>query len=451
MFDLLASSFEMIETFARAGGGGSSSGSGGGSGGGGGGIAIIGYIPMHLVGAFIRNKTVNKPHWLLGQVIGWIVCSVFCFLCILLGSIGFVIAIGATFGMAAGLYSWVSKIRRNKKVTQKLYAASELDASWDEQAILMRTTSIFQAYQEDWTNKNWRNMEQYMTPAYYAHAQLMVAALMQLNRTNTVQYPTVREIAIVDLTDDADNTRDTVTVGITADANDMLYDDLTNELLYQDKSEFTEYWTLKRQNDTWYLDKIEQATRANWKADSNLEAFANANGFFYSLDMGWLFIPKRGQLFGKAKFGVSDINNHVIGIYNEYLLQLYTYDPVPRSSGSYLIAQTSVPKQYGNIIVRRKSWMNFTKPQGLRQISMEWGDFNKKYEVFASSAEGPTSFELLHPVFMEKLEALPFAVNIEVVDNVVYLYSSQRTEKNSADKYQVMLDILREAYRQMRM
>lgn len=453
MIDLFANTFNMVEIFARGGGGGSSSGGGGGSsGGGGGGIAVIGYIPMHVIGAFIRKKMVNKPYWWLGQAIGWFVCTVFCFLCILLGSIGFLIALGAIFGTTAGLYSVFSKIKRNKKVTQKLYVAAEHDVTWDEQAILMRTTRIFEAYQEDWTTKNWQNMKNYMTPMYYQHASLLIAALTQMNRTNTVQYPTIREIAIVDLADDADNTKDTVTVGITAEANDMLYDDLTNEQLYQDKSQFTEYWTLKRHENTWYLDKIEQATQARWKTDSRLEELAQTNGFFYSLDMGWLFIPKRGELFGKAKFGVSDINNHIIGVYNNnYLLQLYTYDPVPRSSGSYLIAQTNVPKQYGNIVVRRKSWKNFFKPKGLRQISMEWGDFNKKYDVFASSIEGATSFELLHPAFMEKLEALPFEVNIEVVDNVVYLYSAQLTEKNPPASYYKMLEILQEAYKQMRM
>jgi hypothetical protein len=52
---------------------------------------------------------------------------------------------------------------------------------------------------------------------------------------------------------------------------------------------------------------------------------------------------------------------------------------------------------------------------------------------------------------MEKLEALPFEVSIEVVDNVVYLYSVQLTEKNPAVSYQRMLEILQEAYKQMKL
>lgn len=439
--------------FARGGGGGSSSGGGGSGGGGGLGIiAAIGYIPMHFVSGFIRKRMFNGPFWWLGQIIGWVICIAFCFLCLFLGAWGILIAIGALLGTSAGLYSWLSKVKKPKRVTRKLEVAAGADVIWDEQAILNRTQRIFEAYQEDWTAKNWQNMKNYMTPSYYQHASLLIAALTQMKRTNQVNAPGINEMAIVDLNDSQDNAQDTVTVGLTAHADDILVDDVTGEQLYRDRSQFTEYWTLKRIDDKWYLDKIQQATQAPGKAALELQNLAKTNGYFYSLDMGWLFIPKRGELFGKAKFGISDINNHIIGVYNNnYLLQLYTYDPVPRNNGSYLIAQTNVPKQYGNIVVRRKSWKNFFKPKGLRQISMEWGDFNKKYEVFASNAEGATSFELLHPAFMEKLEALPFEVNIEVVDNVVYLYSAQLTEKNPPASYYKMLEILQEAYKQMRM
>jgi hypothetical protein len=51
---------------------------------------------------------------------------------------------------------------------------------------------------------------------------------------------------------------------------------------------------------------------------------------------------------------------------------------------------------------------------------------------------------------MEKLEALPFEVNIEVVDTIVYLYAPLKTEKNPPEYYKAMLNILQEAYKQMR-
>lgn len=435
--------------FARGGGGGSSS--GGGGAGAGGIIVAFGYLPMHYVGMLLRKRLANTRFWIAAQIAGWVLCGIFAGACLLLGSLGFLVALGALAGMGAGLYNWFSKLKRGKKATQKLQTAAMLDPAWDEQAILARTKELFDAYQKDWSARTWEKMAAYMTPHYYQHASLMIAALIQAKRINQVDTPWIKQSMIVDLSDQEDNNSDTVKVGLTAQADDKLINELTGEVIYKDGSEFTEYWRLKRQGNTWLLDGIDQATQAGWKKDFELERFALENGFFYSLDYGWLLIPSRGQIFNTARFGTSDINNHIIGVYNEYLLQLYTYDPVPGRAGSYLIAQTNVPKSYGNIVVRRKHLTNFIKPRGLQKISMEWGDFNKKYEVFASSAEGVTSFELLHPAFMVKLEALPFEVNIEVVDNVVYLYSNQPTDKVPSVRYRQMLDILREAYKQMRL
>jgi hypothetical protein len=441
---------EPLQQFARAGGGGSS------SGGGGGGsvfavIAAIGYLPMHFVGRLLRKQLANSRFWIVGQAGGWLLCMAFAAVVLFIGWIGAVIATGAVFGMGAGLYNWFSKIKRNKKAMAKLKKAASLDPAWDEPAILARTNDIFKAFQADWSARAWQKMAAYMTPRYYQHTALMIAALMQAGRINQVDNPWIKQSVIVDLDDQEDNDSDTVRVQLLAQADDKVINEQTGQLIFQDGNEFTEFWRLKRQGSTWLLDGIDQATAAEWKRDYELESFAVKNGFFYSLDYGWLLIPSRGQIFSTANFGVSDINNHIIGKYSDYLLQLYTYDPVPGNAGSFLIAQTNVPKNYGDIVVRRKHFANFTKPRGLQKISMEWGDFNKKYEVFASTSEGVTSFELLHPAFMVKLEALPFEVNIEVVDNVVYLYASQNTDKNSADKYQVMLEILQEAYKQMKM
>lgn len=451
-----------LELLARAGGGGSSSGGGGGgghggSGGGGGGgaeglIFALGYVPMHFVGAFIRKTQVNGLLWVASQIVAWIICLIFCGFLLQFGVLGFFVAIGAVVGMGAGLYNWFSKLKRNKRVATQLKRSASLDPAWNEESILKRTADLFLQYQADWSQRNWQAMSNYMTPAYAQHAALMTAVLRQAKRINTIENPTIDQIMIVDVRDSNNDANDTVTVGITAHMRDTLIDEETNAPLFTDTSQFTEYWRLNRSGDTWLLDGIEQATQADWKGDVSLKDFARRKGYFYSLDMGWLFIPRRGSLFGRARFGVSDINNHIVGIYNNsYLLQLYTYTPVKSGNGDFLIAQTNVPKNYGNIVVRRKKWTNLTKPKGLQKITMEWGDFNKKYEVFASSYEGATSFELLHPAFMEKLQALPLEVNIEVVDNVVYLYSPQKDAANSLRKYEIMLDILQEAYKQMKM
>ena len=80
---------------------------------------------------------------------------------------------------------------------------------------------------------------------------------------------------------------------------------------------------------------------------------------------------------------------------------------------------------------------------------MEWGDFNKNYEVWASDVERVTSFELLNPSFMVKLQEMSFEINIEVVDNIVYLYSKKTVP--SSENYEKMLSILQQAFKEMRM
>lgn len=439
-----------LDLFGRAGGGGSSSGGGGD---GGSIIVLVGYLPMHFITAKLRKRGYNGEVWPLWQAVGWLVCLVYGgLLILLLDFIGFFMAIGAVMGTGAGLYNWFSKLKRKKKVTQALQAASQKDAAWNEADVVARTREVFMAYQRDWTARNTQAMAGYMTARYHQHASLMMAALHQAKRINEVHTPVIEEAMVVNLYDADQNDQDVVTVGLTAKANDRLIDEPTGKVLFRTGSAFTEFWRFRRSQDTWLLDGIEQATRAGWVHNASLEAFAGQHSYFYSPDWGWLLIPKRGQLFGKAKFGVSDINNHIIGLYKErFLLQLYTYDPNPKNAGAYLIAQTNIPKVYGNIVVRRKKWYRWGGPRGLKRVTLEWSDFHKKYDVFASDAEQVASFELLHPLFMEKLEAMPFDVNLEVVDNVIYLYAPQSQDQAADQRYPQMLALLEEAYKQMKL
>ena len=104
-------------------------------------------------------------------------------------------------------------------------------------------------------------------------------------------------------------------------------------------------------------------------------------------------------------------------------------------------------RDYGDILVRGKKILD-GKPRGLTELSTEWGQFNDKFEVFASSAEKATSFELLNPTFMEKLVAAPFEINIEVADNMLYMYAKNRPADTG--NYTAILSVLQEAYREMR-
>lgn len=445
LFDLL-----IPTDFARGGGGGSG---GGGGGGGGSIIFLVGYVPMHWLGAFLRKFGKNPVASVLQQVVGWCAAIAYSIL-VIAGShlIGSLVALGALAGMAAGLYNWIGKAKQSKLVKGRLTAAAQADSAWDETKLTEYATATFMRYQADWSNLNAEAMKAYLTPAFQHHSALLLYALQLLARKNIMSDITVEQAVITDAKDDLDNSRDSFTIAFNATATDQLLDTRTNTVLFTDPNTFTEYWRFTRSGSTWQLADIHQATAALQPIrQMDLEQFAQANGYFYSVDMGWLLIPAKGQFFGTAKFGTSDINNHVIGLYNnQILVQIYSYTPSADTSKTYLLAQMNLPgKTYGQIIVRQKKKLNLFGIRGLEKVSTEWIEFNGKYEVYAASAEQATSFELLSPTFMEQLAAAPFEVNLEVVDNVVYFYSDER-EANIAN-YQAMLQILYAAFKEMRM
>lgn len=446
-----------FEFFGRAGGGGSGGGGGGsgGSGGGGGGIEIIfGYVPMHIVGALLAKlRKVNMGASIVAQIIGWgIALGYFLLLTVVFKWFGGYVGAVGFAGMGAGLYGWFGKIKQNKFLKNKLTKAAASDGVWNEESLLEFAKNIFMKYQKDWSALNTESMKEYMTPDYHYHASLLVYILQTMKRKDLMNNVVITDAMMVDITDHEDNAQDTFTVGFTAKASDQLVDATTNETIFTNSSTFTEYWTFRRNGtSSWLLAGISQSTEDPYQRNNALAQFALSQGYRYSPDMGWLFIPRRGQLFGEAKFGTSDINNHIVGLYKgQTLVQIYTYNANPRgSSKNRVIAQVNVPRQYGNIIVRRKGRLNLFGIKDLQKIETEWTQFNDKYEVYASSYEGATSFELLNPTYMEQLEALGFNVTIEVVDNVIYLYTDERG--SSVETYQAMFDLVNKAFHELRL
>jgi hypothetical protein len=459
----------ILEELARGGGGGSGGGGGGGGGGGssgssgsgGGGIFYIvglaGYIPMHFLGALLR-KNFFKDHWVGARIVGWVVAglvaagsiiSIFIFRSFLIAFyVNIPIAVGALLGIAAGLQGWATKIGQNAKVKNAIAVAAGKDYVWNEANLNKYVQGIFYKFQQDWTNFDITSMGTYMSPNYHKHTALMMAALKGAHRVNKVVSPRIFRSEIVSANDSENNDEDSFEVMFMANADDQLIDDRTNTLLFQDKNTFTEYWQFIRSGNNWLFDGIQQATVSNLTTSNAIAQFAGQNGLYYSADWGWLLLPADGYLFSHGKFGTSDINNHVIGYVNNVLTQLYTYTPNPNGSvgDEYLVVQTNVPKTYGRILVRRRSKFINWPVKGLTQVKMEWGEFNDMYDVYASDLERVTSFELLNPSFMANLRDLPFEVNIEVTDNVVYLFTKGRTDINT---YKTLYEIVLKAHKEM--
>lgn len=462
-------SLSLIDFIARAGGGGSggggsfsggggsSSGSGGGGGGGVIAIAAVGFVPMYALGKLLSKK-LNLS---LANLIIWPVCLFYSVILIaIFGGWGVLMALGTIPGTVTGVFNLDTKaLKMSKKTKEDLLTAQQSDASWNEESLKKYAQDVFLNYQTSWSKNDLQPIKLNLTPDYYTHASLMTEALRLAKRQNLVSNIEVSSLEIININDVEGKEGDFYTVAVRASSTDSLVDTIQDKSLFTDNSTFTEYWTFIRQKGVWLLAGISQATQSAAQANQSLKSFATSNGLFYSADWGWLLLPTRGQLFGKANFGASDINNHVIGNYSglsgQILIQIYNYIPVKTdkegSNKNYLVTQAYLPKSYGNILVRQKRKTKlFNKPKDLTQVEMEWDQFNDVYEVWATDPELATSFELLNPKFMEVLQQLPFEVNIEVVDNVLYLYSADK-KLISADNYFTMLKVLYEAFKQMKM
>lgn len=379
----------------------------------------------------------------------------------------------------AVIAGWWARRKKIKKAKEALATAVSSDPTWDKDTITRRASDIFVQFQQDWSNFNAPGMQKYLTKRYYHHIMLMLAALHQMNRQNRMSELSLNEVTLMNVSDQADSELDSFDMEISASAVDQLVDATTQQVLFEDRAGFTELWHFDREDGDWKLDGIAQVDEGSSlssgflgkeigtskvREDIAMMQFAHQNNFFYNADFGWLLLPLRGALFNKASFGRSDINFHVIGTHHNVLVQFYNYVPVienKRTLGDYFlalykpghsvtpytVAQTTLPKTYGNIVVQAKkgSYSRY-KPSGMQKISLEWPDFNKRYNVYATNVELATSLELLHPAYMERLFDVPFPVSIEIVDNVLYLYSLD----GEAD-FNVMLELLKLAFDEMKM
>lgn len=429
MLVILSSLAAIIDLFSIAGGGGSSS--GGGGGGGGGGSSGGGFSGGSSSGGSGGGS----------DEFDWIAFVIFA-----------VVFVGVWFFIfRAGRMAAKALKERRARLKAELIAAAAKDKIWEPDTLVTHARDTFLRYQKDWSKFDLDAMKKYMTPEYYRYNLLMMGALKLAARQNDVQSPVVLSAEVMNFNDSPDDTQDSLVVTMSVFVVDVLNDTSDKTQLFKQNLSTTEYYKFKRSKSKWLFAGIDQATANPAMMNAALKDFADQHKFFYSLDWGHLLLPRRGQLFAKGSFGVSDINNHIIGLHKDTIIQIYTYVPNPaKATISYLISQVSVPKSYGNIVVRRKQGIFAGGTKGLRRIEMEWGDFNKTYEVFASDSELATSFELLNPKFMEQLQALPFEINIEVVDNIVYLYSPEMGTLRP-EHYETMLTILRAAFKEMRM
>jgi hypothetical protein len=322
----------------------------------------------------------------------------------------------------------------------------DANATAEQKAAAAEAKKVFLDFQTAWSKFDLKKMEAITSPEYYKKMVLELNVLKNYKRQNLMENVQILGTYL------GPNTDQSVTVFFQASSDDKLLDTRDDSIVFTDSSAFSEIWTFVRSGKKLVLDKISQTTEDASKFDAGIAQFASDNGFYYDPDFGWLMMPSRGAIFGPAGFGNADLNNHVIGYYGKgqkaKIVEFYSYEP---KAGVGLepitVAQAILPRSYNDILVTEKSWYNFKpKGKGLNKIETESVEFDKKFAVWAADQDQATSFELLATNFMERIYALDFEINIEVVDNVLYLYSPSKDIK-----YADMLEVLSWAFDEMKM
>lgn len=435
--------FTIVEQFARSGGGGSSSGGGGEV------IGLIGYVPSYYTAQFIK-KFLPRPTAMAITLVAGIVASILLFLLMSINIFSILIVIGVWAGWSSAMFGFWDKVKKRLKKADADLAA----AGWNEEALKQTATQLFIQYQYDWSRRDSSNFANYMTPYYATHAGLMVRTLAEMNRQNIVSDVKIIRTDTSVVSDSADDSQDSFSMFIEAQANDQLLDLVTGQTIYTETKPFIEEWSFQRRGQTWVLSGIRQSTEEPSLAEQDMRQFAQANSMFYSLDMGYLFVPKRGQLFKEAQIQQSDINNHVVGSYNNHLVQLYTYrNTTGDNAKNYLVGQINLPKSYGGILVRRKQGLlgglgSLFTPKGYAQYTLEWPDFNNRYAVYATESDRLATFELLNPGFMAFLYDNYNNVSIEVVDNIVYFFAEKKSARSD---YEQLIQLLQRAFKELQL
>lgn len=369
------------------------------------------------------------------------------------------VIIGELIGARVG-FSLYKPVADKWMRSQQLEKLSRSDPIWNEEYMLQGVCNVFRAYQRDWSNLDTVTTQSYMTSRRHRHTELMMQAFREAGRRNKVTIRRIEHIEIGSVIDMRDNERDRFEAVIFADVASQLVDVVSGCVMSNKKLSIMENWQFQRHYDTWLLNQISPLVSVDNVREADIQLFANRHRACYLLDWGCMLLPTRGQIFGSHAFRTANVNNCVVGrmsstgraVRDDVIYQIYTYMPrlcvKPGLSDVYLVGQMSLPKEYGNIVVRRRQTF---QPQikGLHKIEMGYSAFNDKYEIYAESKEQVTVFELLHPVMTQTLIDAPFPINLEVIDRAVYFYAP--LAQTNAGNYSDMLKILQAAYRELKL
>ncbi len=357
----------------------------------------------------------------------------------------------------------IDKRRERNKYLKEEQELNALDQNKTEQEkwIHEEAKRIFIQYQQDWSDYNLTNIKQYTTDRYFQHASLMLEAIDQMNRRNVIDNLSISKIVLYTSVNNETKLPITVKTMFRFSGTDSLKRvDNKRSVISNHERGVIEYWSFIYDGKTLKLNEISQFTESAPHLIESIAEFANKNNLFYSPDWGRLALPMDGLIFDNDKVLLSDgynilknadVNNHVVGKWKDCLVQIYTYSAFPGAPKTYyIVGQINVPKTYKGVIIKaKKGKVKVKRPKDYDEFDMEWGEFSRRYDVFAASKDALPAFELLNPAFMERLYDRNLPYSIEVKNNVIYIFAKVKEAKE--EYYAELLDVLSEAFNELKM
>lgn len=388
-----------------------------------------------------------------------------------------IIIIFSIFGTLLLAAHIVDSIMRKKELataeTQRV-AAEAKDPIWSKELLDTTATTAAKQYFQAYADRDFQTLQSMATPDFAKRLALEMAALVGSQRKMVFEKFTIENIELVKIDDEEDDTKDSFAALVSTGGTEC-YVDLARNETYIDRLAPKYSFVFTRAENSWLIADVLlgctfSAGGEVFLGDANLrplpptesESIRNKSyaaialltdkfGFISDLGLAPAMRPRHGALFETTPSGGRELQNFIIGYYEEKVALVYRcVDYQEAKNERYpirelFVTQTFLPKSYPEIYIHHKSLLD-SAPSGTVKRTLESNEFAKEYNVYSTPDASMETFELLAPNFMQRLMDLPFLVMIEVVGNSLYFI----TDNLGTVDGQTMIDLLSYAFDELK-
>lgn len=337
--------------------------------------------------------------------------------------------------------------RKHSQKALRRLAKKDIALAKDSDDPNRKFEEMFWRYKQDWNSQDLDSIASYATEDFCRQTAYLRLALQSNKRSFTVDDIKLLHFDPYDVRDRVGVQDDEVLFQVSYGATFTLSeegraDDKIHHLFY-------EFWYFTRSGTKWQLAEVAGNEAGLAKYNKSLITFFSRQGLVRTLPPLGALLPRSGALFNSRPSVVGaalrkwlDLNyevqkgsesnttgvlDHYVGQWGDTVVQLYFYiaKTNPKlASGVAPVAQISLPKEYGHIVICPKGQSRKLKiGSSYQRLTLEWPQFNERYEVYAANADVLASLELVNPDFMAYLyDNLPLAT-LEVQGNSLYVYT----------------------------